>query len=71
MNAKGNMNIFFQLANELPGVKGEIVEKGRVYYLTFWNAPAVYARKVMSLRLYSVNVPVRVSFILCKAFGKN
>ena len=34
-DAKGDMDVFFQLANDLPGVKGEIVEKGRVYYLTF------------------------------------
>lgn len=33
--AKGDMDAFFQLANGLPGVKGEVVEKGKVYYLTF------------------------------------
>ena len=34
-DAEGDMNIFFQMANELPGVKGEVVEKGRVYRLVF------------------------------------
>ena len=34
-DANGDMDVFFQMANELPGVKGEIVEKGRVYYLVF------------------------------------
>ena len=34
-DAGGDMDIFFQLANGLPGVKGEVVEKGKVYYLTF------------------------------------
>lgn len=34
-DAGGDMDVFFQLANGLPGVKGEVVEKGRVYYLTF------------------------------------
>ena len=34
-DAKGNMDVFFQMANELPGVKGEVVEKGRVYRLVF------------------------------------
>lgn len=29
----GDMDVFFQMANELPGVKSEIVEKGRVYHL--------------------------------------
>ena len=34
-NANGDMDVFFQMANELPGVKGEVVEKGRVYHLIF------------------------------------
>lgn len=34
-DAKGDMDIFFQLANELSGVRGEVVEKGRIYYLIF------------------------------------
>ena len=36
---------FFQLANELPGVKGEIVEKGRVYYLTFLECTCHLCKK--------------------------
>lgn len=32
---KGDMDIFFQKANELPGVRGEIVEQGHVYHLIF------------------------------------
>ena len=31
-DAGGDMDVFFQLANGLPGVKGEVVEKGRIYY---------------------------------------
>ena len=34
-DAKGNMDVFFQIANDLPGVKGEVVEKGHVYRLIF------------------------------------
>ena len=34
-DAGGDMDVFFQLTNGLPGVKGEVVEKGRIYYLTF------------------------------------
>ena len=70
-DAKGDLDVFFQMANDLPGVKGEVVEKGRIYHLIFLRVLAICARKVISLHLYSVNVPVRVSFILCKAFGKN
>lgn len=29
------MYVFFQMANELPRVKGEIVEKGHIYQLIF------------------------------------
>lgn len=31
----GDMDAFFQKVSELPGVKGEIVEKERVYHLVF------------------------------------
>ena len=34
-DANGDMDVFFQIVNELPGVKGEVAEKGLVYYLTF------------------------------------
>ena len=30
--AQGDMDTFFQMANELPGVRCEVVEKGRVYH---------------------------------------
>ena len=32
-DAKGDLDVFFQMANDLPGVKGEVVEKGRIYHL--------------------------------------
>lgn len=44
-NAKGNMDIFFQLANKLPGVKAEVVEKGRVYYLIFLECTCDLCKK--------------------------
>lgn len=34
-DAKGDLDVFFQMANDLPGVKGEVVEKGRIYHLIF------------------------------------
>lgn len=46
-DAKGDLDVFFQMANDLPGVKGEVVEKGRIssYFLS------VYLRFVQE-RLY-------------------
>ena len=43
--AKGDMDVFFQLANGLPGVKGEVVEKGKVYYLTFLECTCNLCKK--------------------------
>ncbi len=34
-DAKGDLDVFFQMANDLPRVKGEVVEKGRIYHLIF------------------------------------
>ena len=34
-DAKGDLDVFFQMANDLPGVKGEVVEKGRISHLIF------------------------------------
>ena len=28
VDAKGDMDVFFEMANDLPGVKGKVVEKG-------------------------------------------
>ena len=44
-NAGGDMDVFFQLANGLPGVKGEVVEKGRIYYLTFLECTCHLCKK--------------------------
>lgn len=43
--AKRDMDAFFQLANGLPGVKGEVVEKGKVYYLTFLECTCNLCKK--------------------------
>ncbi len=34
-DAQGNKDTFFQMADNLPGVKAEVVEKGRTYRLVF------------------------------------
>ena len=44
-DAGGDMDIFFQLANGLPGVKGEVVEKGRIYYLNFLECTCHLCKK--------------------------
>ena len=44
-DAKGNMDVFFQMANDLPGVKGEIVETGRVYRLIFLKCTCELCKK--------------------------
>lgn len=44
-DAKGDMDVFFQMANDLPGVKGEVVEKGRVYRLIFLECTCDLCKK--------------------------
>jgi hypothetical protein len=44
-DANGDMDVFFQMANELPEVKGEVVEKGRVYYLIFLECTCNLCKK--------------------------
>ena len=44
-DAGGDMDVFFQLANRLTGVKGEVVEKGKVYYLTFLECTCHLCKK--------------------------
>lgn len=44
-DAEGDMDAFFGMANGLPGVKGEVVEKGRVYHLTFLECTCDLCKK--------------------------
>ena len=44
-DAGGDVDVFFQLANGLPGVKSEVVEKGRIYYLTFLECTCHLCKK--------------------------
>ena len=37
-DAGGDMDVFFQMANGLPGVKGEVVEKGRDFQVKLNSA---------------------------------
>lgn len=43
--AEGDMDVFFRMVNELPGVKGEVVEKGHVYHLFFLECTCYLCRK--------------------------
>ena len=40
-DANEDMDAFFQMANELPGVKGESLKKAVSIILPSWNAPAI------------------------------
>ena len=42
--AGGDMDAFFQKANGLPGVRGEVVEKGRVYNLSFLECTCILCK---------------------------
>ena len=44
-DAGGDVDVFFQLTNGLPGVKGEVAEKGRIYYLTFLECTCHLCKK--------------------------
>lgn len=72
--AGGDMDAFFMKANGLPGVRGEVAEKGRVKragctIFHSWNAPASCASTDIFPRRCCVNVHARVLFIHCKASG--
>jgi hypothetical protein len=43
--AQGDMDTFFQMANELSGVRGGVVEKGRVYRLVFLECTCKLCKK--------------------------
>ncbi len=42
--AGGDMDAFFQKANGLPGVRGEVAEKGRVYNLSFLECTCILCK---------------------------
>lgn len=44
-SAGGNLDRFFSEANELPGVKCEVIEKGSVYHLYFMECTCELYRK--------------------------
>lgn len=59
-NANGDIDVFLQGANDLPGVKCEIVKKKDIStILSSWNAPVAYARKTLSPRRCFASVPAR------------
>ena len=44
-DANGDMDVFFQRANELPGVKGVIVEAEHIYHLIFTECTCLLYQK--------------------------
>lgn len=62
--AAGDLDRFFAIADEQPGVRCETVEKDAVYNLYFWNVHVNCTSGAMSLHLCSVNAQGRASLCL-------
>ena len=68
-DANGDMDVFFQMADELPGVKSEIVEKGRVYHSYFLECTCGLCKKGYVTTPLLCECSLRVFFIsLSKPF---
>ena len=70
-DANGDMDVFFQMANELPGVKGEVAEKGHVYYLTFGECTCHLCKKGYVTTPLLCECSRQSVIYSIKAFGKN
>ena len=72
--AAGDLDRFFAIADEQPGVRCETVEKDAVYNLYFlectWNVHANCTSGAMSLHLCSVNAQGKAFFTSCIHYGK-
>ena len=68
--AAGDLDQFFAKANELPGVRCEMIEKGSVYNLYFLECTCGFINKVMFQHLCSVNALSRASFMFCIRCGR-
>ena len=68
-DAHGDLDIFFLKANELPGVRCEIAEKGTVYHLYFTECTCDLSRSGYvrtPLLMFQAEHPVCVAFIMEK-----
>ena len=65
-DAHGDLDIFFLKANELPGVRCEIAEKGTVYHLYFTECTCDLSRSqdAFALRMFQAEHPVCVTFVV-------
>ena len=74
--AAGDLDRFFAIADEQPGVRCETVEKDAVYNLYFLECTCELHKRgyvstpLMSLHLCSVNAQGRASFMSCSRCGK-
>ncbi len=68
--ADGDLDKFFLKADELPGVKCEIVAKGSVYHLYFTECTCKLHMEGYIHPLNFANVPGKASFISCICYGK-
>ena len=69
--AAGDLDRFFAIADEQPGVRCETVEKDAVYNLYIsWNVHVNCTSGAMSLHLCSVNAQGKASFMSYSRCGK-
>jgi len=56
-DAGGDMDVFFQMANGLPGVKGEVVEKGRDFQVKLCQPAPSQPDVQESDRIHAERIP--------------
>ena len=62
--AGGDLDMFFQTTNQVPGLRAEILAPGSKYIFCFPAAAARFIHKAMSIHRTCVNVPAKV-FYMC------
>lgn len=67
--ACGDIDTFFVKANELPGVKGEIVQSGSVYRLIFTECTCRLHKEGYVGTPLLCGVLAKVSYMRCRCFG--
>ena len=68
--ANGNLDTFFLEANELPGVRSEIIEKELFIICILWNALVCFISRVTFPHLCFVSAPNKASSTSCVHCGK-
>jgi len=69
-SASGDLDSFFMKANELLGVKCEVIEKGSVYHLYFMECTCELCRKEYVSTPLLCECSVKAFFMFCIRYGK-